>query len=307
MRSKDEPILKKLEKDLMKFHKSGMPLLGIVPMENRISFIRQVVDSMRRINYVAHIREADHSPDRENPLSWLFDPLKAAVISAKRGDLEEAFWRVFIATHFGKNLRTGWKLSAEVYGALGQRRPWTWLEVSGDVKGFQQWLSRNHLALTGKFGNHRKYESLKPTTKGPGAVVASYVKWIESAGGHHQLIQTTEKKVGPDPRKMFAHLYESMVEVHRFGRTGRFDYLTMIAKLKLAPIDANLTYMVGATGPAKGARLLFSGEINAPIPVAVLESQLITLEKDLGTGMQVLEDSLCNWQKSPNFYLPFRG
>ena len=40
-----------------------------------------------------------------------------------------------------------------------------------------------------------------------------------------------------DPRKAFDILYHSMGAVASFGRTARFDYLTMIGKLGLAPIE----------------------------------------------------------------------
>jgi len=50
-----------------------------------------------------------------------------------------------------------------------------------------------------------------------------------------------------------------MNDVERFGRTAKFDYLTMVGKLGLAAIEPGSTYMQGATGPLKGARLLFGG------------------------------------------------
>jgi len=36
---------------------------------------------------------------------------------------------------------------------------------------------------------------------------------------------------------------------------------------------------------------------------------LVQLEAELQIpmGMQVLEDALCNWQKSPDLFVPFRG
>ena len=94
-----------------------------------------------------------------------------------------------------------------------------------------------------------------------------------------------------------------MSAVARFGRTARFDYLTMVGKLGLAAIEPPSTYMEGSTGPVRGARLLFGGRENA----TTLDSWLVELEAELHVGMQVLEDALCNWQKSPNEFKPFRG
>ena len=38
-----------------------------------------------------------------------------------------------------------------------------------------------------------------------------------------------------------------------------------------------------------------------------LDRWLVELNNELKVGMQVLEDSLCNWQKSPEKFKPFRG
>jgi hypothetical protein len=102
-------------------------------------------------------------------------------------------------------------------------------------------------------------------------------------------------------------LYKQMRAVVRFGRTGRFDYLTMLGKVGLADIDADSTYMNEATGPKRGARLLFDGKIDSNTDARALEARVASLEQHLGAGMQVMEDAMCNWQKSPNRYLPFRG
>jgi len=106
---------------------------------------------------------------------------------------------------------------------------------------------------------------------------------------------------------MFDHLYRSMEAVASFGRTARFDYLTMIGKLKLAPIEPGSTYMQGATGPLTGARLLFTGSETGSLSRASADTYVIELEGRLRVGMQVMEDSLCNWQKSPDAFKPFRG
>ena len=61
--------------------------------------------------------------------------------------------------------------------------------------------------------------------------------------------------------------------------------------------------MQGSTGPLKGARLLFGENATS----AALDPRLVELGAELGVGMQVIEDALCNWQKSPDRFVPFRG
>jgi hypothetical protein len=94
-----------------------------------------------------------------------------------------------------------------------------------------------------------------------------------------------------------------MDAVARFGRTARFDYLTMLGKLGLAAIQPGSTYMEGATGPARGARLLFGVDASQ----RTLDQWVVQLGSILSLGMQEMEDSLCNWQKSPAVFRRFRG
>ncbi len=295
-----------LEVRLMEFHRNQMPLTGIVPYENMLSFVAQIIDSLQRIEYVHKIRARHISPLRVDPKSELFDPIRAAILTAANGQREEAYWLVFLATHCGRNLKTEWLLARELYGAY-EDAPWNWARVAADPGAYSDWLKDNLALIQGKFGNHRKYESLKQGRRGTGTVVRTYVEWVMGYGSHDQMIACAQAGASGDPRQAFALLYESMDTVMSFGRTGRFDYLTMLSKVGLAAIDANSTYMNGATGPKKGARLLFDGQIDSNTGTRDLEAHVAALEKHLCVGMQVMEDAMCNWQKSPGKYQPFRG
>jgi hypothetical protein len=262
------------------------------------------------------IRTRDVSPLRTEPSSELFDPLKAAVLRQRQGQLDEAFWLVFLSVYFGKSRRTGWRLARDVYGRLGSTGNWTWDRISRRPATFRQWLAAHEPILSGgdgvarQFGNHRKYESLSASSpRGAAAAFESYVRWIGPPRTHQLLIEDVARQAASDPRDMFAKLYQSMT-VASFGRTAKFDYLTMIGKLGLAPIEPGSTYMQGATGPLRGARLLFGGRVTAALRVSDLERWLAELDAQLqlgSHGMQVLEDALCNWQKQPDRFVPFRG
>ncbi|MCW5658874.1 MAG: hypothetical protein KIT60_14320 [Burkholderiaceae bacterium] len=301
------PFVEGLEETLLGLHKSDLPMPGIAPFENRAAFVMQVLDGVRRVEYVKRIRSRTHSGLRADPASPIFDPLRAALLHFQSGEVDEAWWLVFLATHSGKHLHKGWRLSAELYGALGSKQRWDWHAVSKTPTKFEAWLAENEGQFIGKFGNHRKYESLKPTDSGTGAVVRSYVDWVRKAGSHEDLVKSAIKKVGPDPRALFAHLYDEMRNVKRFGRTARFDFLTMIAKVGLASIEADKAYLEGATGPLRGARLLFDGAIGSGSTAINLEARVAKLNTKVPLGMQVWEDSMCNWQKSPSQYIAFRG
>jgi hypothetical protein len=99
-----------------------------------------------------------------------------------------------------------------------------------------------------------------------------------------------------------------MDAVASFGRTAKFDYLTMLGKLGLAPIVPGRAYLDGATGPLRGAKLLFLGSPNAGgLSTNELDTRVGQLGAALQVGMQEMEDSLCNWQKSPGRFEAYRG
>ncbi|WP_375458347.1 hypothetical protein [uncultured Enterovirga sp.] len=289
-------------------------LPGIAAEGHLETLVAQIIDSLRRIEFVHHIRDARHDPARMDPSSPLFDPLKAAVLRSRRGEADEAWWLVFLATHFGKHITDGWRLARDVYGRLGQGGHWNWAATSQSPAALQSWFVSNEGTLRGsdgvtrRFSNHRQYESLRASSAaGTPRIVASYVAWVSPPRTHSDLVRQLHQSVGQDPQAVFAALYGSMDAVHRFGRLGRFDFLAMLGKLGIAPIDPGSTFLTGATGPLKGARLLYAGSRVADLSARHLDAKLAEFGRQTGLGSQALEDALCNWQKSPGKYARFRG
>ena len=308
VRNKEVARARDLDERLLKFSKNTCHLRGIDRKAERLALVRQILDSIRRVRYVSLIRQQDHSEARQDPGSNLFDPLRAAIRFAKMGELDDAFWMVFFYTHFSKNKNTNWLLAREVYGGLG-RKTWSWDEASSHAKRFGTWIDRNHDRFSGKFGNHRKYESLKPSeTHGTSSVLKSYVDWIGPSKSHELLIQKASDESDGTPSGMFEWLMNDMRKVLRFGRLARFDHLTMIGKLGLADVLPGSPFLRDATGPLSGAKLLFNGTSNSSVTsTSDLDAQVIQLGNYLEVGMQEMEDSICNWQKSPDCYQPFHG
>ena len=313
MRPKDTARTKILEDALLAFDANKRPLPGIAEKNARLCFLEQVAESIHRVEYINVVRKRNLSKRRKDPNDNIFDPILAAILHQESRNTDEACWLVFLFVHFGKHARAGWRYLSEVYGQLGQGDIWTWNNVCASTTAFRAWLNANipeikRSGVPGGFGNHRKYLSLdaySPT--GTGAAVETYVNWIGPPRTHKQLFSKHYCAAEKDCRLAFDSLYHSMNSVASFGRTARFDYLTMIGKLGLAPIEPGSTYMQGATGPLTGARLLFQGDKGASARAAYLDQWLQELESHLGVGMQVLEDALCNWQKSPIVFRPFRA
>lgn len=303
MHQKYKSLKEALRKKLVSLIETGQ-LPGISQVPEREAYLSQVIDSVRRVDYVSRLKQLTLSPIRADPSTSHFDPIKAAIYHAST-DQEEACWLIFIATHCGKHPRDGWELARRIY--QGAKGPWTWKtacqnpdELTKNIK----WLfkQKKEGTLTARFGNHRKYETLNPNAaRSSTATIKSYLNWILEKGSHEHWI-----KEASTTQDGFDHLYQAM-NVVSFGRTAKFDYLTMLAKAGLTKLPPRSPYFLGATGPLRGAKLLFQGDITGDGTAKQLEENAKHLGSILNLGMQEIEDSLCNWQKSPTAYIPFRG
>ncbi len=282
-------------------------LLGIVDARARSSLTRQMIDSLHRIAFVRRLGDRPIDPRRMDPTTDLFDPIKAAFLHDRAGDKDEAAWLVFLSTHFGYHRRIKWELTRLVYGGLDEGPRWTWNRTSSDVDGFRRWHESHASRLAGlPFGNHRKYESLRPSAENNLAdTIASYVNWVGPNRGFTLMVADVDTPQS-NSKMRFDRLYRASPIV-QFGRTAKFDFLTMIGKLNIADIEPPYPYLEGATGPTRGAKLLVAGDPQARASVSELSNIVVALGDSLGVGMQTMEDSLCNWQKSQFQYLPFRG
>ena len=144
---------------------------------------------------------------------------------------------------------------------------------------------------------------LRRTTWSP--TISSYVNWVGANRNFAMLVADVDNPPS-DPKTQFDRLYCASTIV-QFGRTAKFDFLTMIGKLDIADIEPPLPYLQGATGPILGAKLLIANDPQARIRSAILSDTVVALGDSLGVGMQVMEDLLWDWQKSQFKYLPFRG
>ena len=304
---RDQAFAQRIRESLDDYAANVRPLPGIASAAAKDTFVAQLVDSDRRRRFA--LRVASSNPDPKvlgEPLS-AFDPHFGAVRCVLDGDFDEACWLVFLATHFGFHRRNRWALSGNFYRRLGVGQQWTWEAVSAEPAAVRAWLDSNRAALRsagGPFGNHRKYESLAGGTRvGTGEAIESYVEWV---GPSHRALFDDFCAAG-SAKESFAAAYRSMADVTRFGRTARFDYLTMLGKLGIVNLRPDKLCLQSSTGPLAAARLLVSGSAGVKTSAAELESYLCDLGDHLGITFDILEDGLCNWQKSPRRFISFRG
>ena len=290
-------------------------ILGLGTAPRRVTLAKQIVQSYRRIKYVEVLKAREVSSASRDPSNELFDPLKASIAFMQENRIDESCWLVFYFVHFGKNLRGGWRYAREVYNSLGKGEPWNWKNTSNDPKAFRKWLRDNQIGLKrkgvpGGFGNHRKYQSLDADANDQtGAAFESYVQWIGNSKSHEKRFNEILENSNDDACSRFDSLFSSMSAVSSFGRMAKFDYLCMIGKLGLREIEPACVYIDAATGPKAGGKLLFGGSLGAVRSNSQLEKEYTALANSLQLPfcMQILEDAICNWQKSPDNYKPFRG
>lgn len=268
---------------------------------------RQCLDSEKRIRYIRVIGEKDLDESVLDPNSIGFDPIKASSLLLKKGEYDEAVWMCFLGIHFGKHKTMKWSLLRAVYGMLGERLL-TWEYITENINEFRLWLTNNEeiLRQEGKFSNHRRYVSIK--NSGTGRAFSSYIDWI-GTNGHQQKFEEILNEVGDNPNEIFDHLYKEMDRVYSYDRLGKFDFLCMLGKSNLINIEPGHAYLKKATGPNSGLSDLLRNTPNDEVSMQRKNDfmQLMADAMPQDFVMQILEDAICNWQKSPENYEHFSG
>jgi hypothetical protein len=289
----------------LKAAKAAQGLKGLPDDKTIDTLAMQFIASLRREDYYRLVQRGAISANRADPNSGSFDAERAVAFHMQQGNIDEAGWLIFLMTHFARRPDSGWRRLQDVYGQLGGGI-WDWPTVSANPPGFNNWLTANWMHIRGAFGNHRKYESLRPTAKRPmQRAVAEYLAWI-GTGGHAAFFANAVVAAGNNPHTIFDHLYRQL-KINSFGRLAKFDYLSLIGRYGLAPIEAGSAYLSGATGPGNGARLLIDGVRKSGSGHQAVQQQLDVLDARLNVGMAVMEDALCNWQKSPKKFVHYVG
>jgi len=299
---KYDQLRRELEEKLTTHSNNKRCLLGIQDPKAREVLALQFVASTRREVYYQLVQAKPCSVNRTDPNHQSFDAERAVAFHMRNGDIDEAGWLIFLMTHFGRHAKSGWLRLRDVYGRLGEGR-WSWKDVCTDPSAFNDWMAVNSQKIRGNFSNHRKYESMRPDARrSVSKAVRDYVNWI-GIQGHAQFLSDANSRSGND---LFDTLFKEM-KVCSFGRLAKFDYLMLLSRYNLASLIPNSAYLSGATGPHAGVSLLFTGSTENSTSSKTLQKMLDELDEDLVIGMEVLEDALCNWQKSPLKFEHFKG
>lgn len=226
------------------------------------------------------------------------DIIRRIIEARDGGDHDEAVWRAFLAAHFGRDsadpkVEREVMSASRVLDAFGSRPVWTWAEVSRRPKTFYKWLFDHRVELqTLSFGNHRQREAKKPEQMCQ--VFEFFIELARKHGGRPMSILTDDLHDEISLEKKFDVLYHRLeTSLFRFGRTGVFDFLCLLADLNLIDATPGSCYLKGSSGPLEGARRVWGRNR----PVRELDRLAADLARRLGLSPIVIEDALCNWQK----------
>lgn len=273
------------------------------------AFANHLVASERQAQYLTALAKRTlvtptyWSTQRANPNSAFFDPVKA-ILYWQNFDIAESLWLAFLLIHVGDsphlqlqdNCQSQWQYLRLLYGNFsGADQPnkplLSWATMTVNPQVVVEWVREcqsNQISF--KFGKHRKYESIKQLPQ----VVDSYGHWLADIGGVANLTNRAMQQDLSNEQR-FAHWYKTL-NIYRFGRLAKFEFLSLLGYLKVLPIKADHCYLTKATGPKRGAKLLFGHYITD----LQLERLAVQTAEAIGVDYAVFEAALCHWQASPN-------
>ena len=219
-----------------------------------------------------------------------------------KGQPEEAF----CAMHCGRNLRTEWQLASGAHSA-SEAAPWTWNSRPGAPQAYANWIEDHHDDFQGKFGNHRKYESLKPGAQGHarrddgvtliGSMITDHTcKWLFKRRGKLKGDKARFRiAIRPNARRASLRQNRSIRLPHDAGQGRPRRHRRRLHLHERG--NGTEAWGAGCCSTERSTPTLMPAHWKRGSPRS---------RSKLGVGMQVMEDAMCNWQKSPNRYLPFR-
>ena len=130
----------------------------------------------------------------------------------------------------------------------------------------------------------------------PGAIklleiIRSFIKLAKAANGPANFIKVPGK---PDPSRTFDELFEKFTKIHRFGRLAAFDFVDLLLEMRLVTnAEPAHCYLKHSSGPLRGAKRIWG-----TLSDAELDRRAAQLARELDVSCFVIEDALCNFQKS---------
>ena len=297
-------------------NENDIKLHGIVESGRREKFIDAVIDSHKNVydlkTTLSNMKNETIDPNSRDPRHPNFDPNRGIISYMRDGMVDEAVWLFFLHTHCGDQLVQCCDIDYEkecgllraIYGPDGTDLVCTFENFNDEQTDFCSILHANEINLksAGKFSNHRKTESYKPSIIFK--VLDSYTKFLHPYMSVDDLFNDIRSKSKGDPEINFDLLFNKSGEIYRFGRLAQFDFTTRLSYLGIIDAEPRSIYLFKATGPKEGAKKLFFDSKPKRCNVIKLQDDVNLLAEYLEIGKHALEDCLCTWQKNLDYANP---
>ncbi|MCB9231507.1 MAG: hypothetical protein H6581_07585 [Bacteroidia bacterium] len=274
-------------------------LLGAKFSEEMIdSLSHQTIDSIRRVEiFRTYSRRATNGEKLGLPYFHTSNPYTLAQRLSLSTDTR--IWFVYLATYFGKSNLSKWRL----FNQATFREDNTLITVEGILKDREEYfdfLKGRNLFQNANYSNHRKYT--KKSLEGNKGILFSFDFFLKNLALFRAPVNQNFHKV-----------YLNALKVPNFGRMAAFDFTCNLCKCRLYVDEPVSMYQAHSTGPLSALKdMLFYAGVTSPeksLAISLGDELLDWFSANSNIYMlaQVLEDSICNWQKSPIRHIRYFG
>lgn len=263
-----------------------------------VTLALQTNDSIKRIEiYQLYKERALKAEEQSSSYFHTFVPF----VLCQRPSLssEDKAWFLYLATYFGKSAKSKWELFKRAAFDLDNNL----ISVSTVLRDREKYYRHLHhidFFRNATFSNHRKYTVKK---------LEGYNGFIKSA---NHFLDNLLMFVPPNDIS-FDEMYRLSLEIPNFGRMAAFDFTASFCKCDLNVEEPKSMYLINSTGPLAGlgdflalsGKKIFSKEEKVKLGNNLLNWFLSN--SHIYMVAQVLEDAICNWQKSPRKYVRYFG
>ena len=259
---------------------------------------RQMIDSIRRVLIFRTYLERAEKAEIENlPYFHTSNPFTLAQRSSL--SLDSRIWHNYVATYFGKSNKSKWMLFNRAT-FREDKSLITFEDILDNPEEYFEYLRSISFFDNSSYSNHRKYT--KKSLEGDKGVFLSFYYVMENI--HLFKAETVSA---------FDVIYRNSLSIPNFGRMAAFDFSCNLCKCGLNVLEPESMYQRYSTGPLSALRnLLTLADVPNPdknFQVSFGDDLLTWFDDNSNIYMlaQVLEDTICNWQKSPLNHIRYFG
>ncbi len=259
---------------------------------------KQTIDSIRRVEiYKTYLQRANNAEKNRHSYYSTNNPFTLAQRSSL--SLETRIWCVYVATYFGKSNASKWTLfNRSVFRP--DKSLISFEDIIENREQYFDYLRDLNLFEGSNYSNHRKYT--KKSLDGSKGVLNSFDFLIDGIGQFRFVSPTS-----------FDTTYRNALAIPNFGRMAAFDFTSSLCKCGLNVQEPESMYHKYSTGPLAALKeiLKLAGIRNPPQSLQVDFGrdllEWFSTHSSIYMIAQVLEDAICNWQKSPRSYGRYFG